>query len=278
LWEIFHSDGSVPDPSFDAYDAARFSPCGEALKSGDLIIGSSSGIDDIGQAGIGVVRPPIVAQNGRYVRTLTLFNQVAFDHIVTNRYFLRSELPDVPRPRPDRPVIEFPIGSVAVKSAWVDTADLPAGLVQRLHTRSVLLKRATGTGCTRTTVGLIGIHIAQKTLSRPQWIWSSFEQKDLVPPKWPDWPGAFVLNDGSGTPMPQQNPLSLSPLAPEPARAFNIVRDPAAPILTSTELTSFAYQHLLEGTPWQHYRLVVTQWPRLGGNTLTPIPASVDGR
>ena len=277
LWEIFHSDGSAPNPAFDAYDAARFSPCGDAPKSGDLIIGSSSGIDDIGQAGIGVLDPPIVAQNGRYVRTLTLFNQIAFDHIVTNRYFLRSELPPVPRPRPDRPVIEFPIGSVAVKSAWVDTTDLPAGLVERLHTRSVLLKRATGTGCTRITVGLIGIHIAQKTLSRPQWIWSSFEQKDLVPPKWPDWPGAFVLNDGSGTPMPQQNPLSLSPLAPEPARAFNIVRDPAAPILTSTELTSFAYQHLLEGTPWQHYRLVVTQWPRLEGNQITPIPASVDG-
>ena len=47
---------------------------------------------------------------------------------------------------------------------------------------------------------------------------------------------------------------------------FNVVRDAGAPILTATELTSFAYQRLLAGTPWQYYRLVVTQWPRLEGN------------
>ncbi len=87
-----------------------------------------------------------------------------------------------------------------------------------------------------------------------------------MPPKWADWPGAFVLNDGSGAPMPERNPLSLAPLAPEPVRPFNVVRASDAPILTSTELTNYAYQHLLAGTPWQYYRLVVTQWPRLEGN------------
>ena len=244
---------------------------------GDVVIGSASGIDDVGQAGIGVLDPPIVAQNGRYVRTLTLFNQIAFDHIVRNRFYLRSALPEVPRPRPERPVIEFPLGSVAVKAAWVDVTGLPARVVERLYTRPALVKRTTGGGCTRTTVGLVGLHIARKTASRPQWIWSSFEQKDLVPPKWPDWPGAYVLNDGTGAPMPDRSPLSLSPVAPEPVRPFNVVRDPGAPILTSTELTSFGYQHLLDGTPWQHYRLVVTQWPRVEGNQIAPIPASLDG-
>ena len=50
-----------------------------------------------------------------------------------------------------------------------------------------------------------------------------------------------------------------------------------APILTATELTSYGYQHLLAGTPWQYYRLIVTQWPRLEGNQADPIPARVDG-
>ena len=77
--------------------------------------------------------------------------------------------------------------------------------------------------------------------------------------------------------MPDRSPLSLSPVAPEPVQPFNVVRDPGAPILTSTELTSFGYQHLLGGTPWQHYRLVVTQWPRVEGNQIAPIPASLDG-
>jgi len=121
------------------------------------------------------------------------------------------------------------------------------------------------------------MHIAQKTPSRPQWIWSTFEQKELVPPKWADWPGAFVLHDGHGAAMPERNPLSLTPLAAEPAGPFNIERDAGAPILTATELTSFAYQDALKGTPWEYYRLVMTQWPRLEGNQTDPIPAAVDG-
>ena len=277
LWEIFHADGSAPAAAFNRYDAAAANPCGVTSRFGDVTIGSASGIDDIGQAGIGVLDPPIVAQNGRYVRTLTLFNQIAFDHIVRNRFFLRDALPPVPSPRPDRPVIDFPNGSVAVKSAWIDVTDLPPALVKRFYTRTALVKRAAGTGCARTTVGLIGLHIAQKTPSRPQWIWSSFEQVETVPPKWADWPGAFALNDATGAPMPEQNPLSLVPLAPEPVRPFNVVRDAGAPILTATELTSYAYRHRLAGTPWQYYRLIVTQWPRLEGNQADPIPLRVDG-
>jgi hypothetical protein len=196
---------------------------------------------------------------------------------VQHRYFRRSDLPAVPSPRPERPVIDFPLGSVAVKTAWIDVDGLPQALARRIYTRVALVKPATGGACTARTVGLIGMHIAQKTASRPQWIWSSFEQKDLVPPKWADWPGAFVLNDGSGTPMPAHNPLSLHALQPEPARPFNITRDGGAPILTGTELTSFGYQHALAGTAWAYYRLVVTQWPRLEGNQTDPIPPTVDG-
>ena len=126
-------------------------------------------------------------------------------------------------------------------------------------------------------MGLVGMHIAQKTPSRPQWIWSSFEQSDLVPPAWADSPGAYVLNDGRGRPMPESNPLSNVPLLPEPATPFNVWRNPGAPILTRTELTSFAYKRLLEGTPWRYYRLVLTQWPRVDGNQADPIPATLDG-
>jgi hypothetical protein len=278
LWEVFRRDGSAPEPAFDRYDTASNDLCGAAARFGDLIIGSYSGIDDIGQAAVGVLDPPLVAQNGRYVRTLTQYNQLAFDHIVGNRYYLRSALPPVPTPRPETPVIDFPMGSIAVKTAWVDVAGFPAALVKRLYTRPALVKRATGNGCVTTTMGLIGMHIAQKTASRPQWIWSSFEQNDMVPPSWPDSPGAFVLHNGTrGAGMPARNPLSLAPLAPEPATPFNVVRDAGAPILTRTELTSYAYQKLLEGTPFQFYRLVVTQWPRLEGNQVDPIPATVDG-
>ena len=178
--------------------------------------------------------PPIVAQNGRYVRTLTLFNQIAFDHIVGNRFYLRSELPAVPRPRPERPVIEFPMGSIAVKTAWVDVTGLPPALVARIYTRTGAREaRRPAAGARTTTIGLIGLHIAQKTPSRPQWIWSSFEQKDTVPPTWADSPGAFVLNDGTRRADARSGiRSSLAPLAPEPVTPFNVVRDAGAPILT----------------------------------------------
>src|SRR6185436_5567359 len=139
---------------FGKYDAAAYSPCAAAAKFGDIVIGSISGIDDIGQAGIGVLDPPIVAQNGRYVRTLTLFNQIAFDHIVKNRYYLRDALPVVPSPRPERPVLEFPIGSVAIKTAWIDVNGLAPVLLKRLYTRQAFVKRPGGDGCTTLTVGL----------------------------------------------------------------------------------------------------------------------------
>jgi hypothetical protein len=277
MTEVFHRDGSAPVRAFNTYDTPAGNPCGVQSKFGDLTLGSFSGIDDIGQSGIGMLDPPVVAQNGRYIRTLTFYNQLQFDHIVSNRFYLRSALPEVPRPRPDRPVMNFPMGSIAVKTAWIDITDLNPALAKRMYTRPALVKRATGTGCTPLTIGLIGMHIAVKTPTRPQWIWSSFEQKDAVPPAWPDNPDAFLLHDRSRTPMPEKNPLSLVPLAPEPVKPFNVARDPDAGILTRTDLSSFAYQKLLAGTPWQYYKLIVTQWPRLEGPQTDPIPVTVDG-
>jgi hypothetical protein len=277
MWEVFHGDGSAPDIAFDKYDAAEHNACAVTPKFGDLIIGSVSGIDDIGQAGIGALDPPLVAQNGRYVRTSTFFNQAQFDHIVGNGFFQRQNLPAVPSPRPERPVIEFPMGSIAVKTAWIDIADLSPAVVKRLYTRPAVVKHATGGGCSRITVGLVGLHIAQKTPTRPQWIWSSFEHEDNVPPARPNAPGVFTFNNGVRAPMIEKNPLSLVPLASEPAKPFNVERADSAPILTPTELTNYSYQHLLAGTPWQHYKLVMTQWPRLEGNQAAPVPASQDG-
>ena len=57
LWEIYHSDGSPPEAAYDRYDAAAHNPCGVAQEFGDITVGSASGIDDLGQAGIGMLDP-----------------------------------------------------------------------------------------------------------------------------------------------------------------------------------------------------------------------------
>jgi hypothetical protein len=277
LWELFHQDGSAPVSDFQAYDNAAHNACNVQPRFGDLVIASFSGIDDVGQAGAGELAGPLAAQNGRYVRYQTLYNQTAFDFIVRNRYYLRSNLPKVPSPRPVTPVMEFPAGSVVVKAAWLDMAGFPASQVQRYYTRSAIV-RDPGTGaCSRLTVGLVGLHIVQKTATRPQWIWSSYEQIDNVPPSRFGDPVKFTFHDAGKAGIPAENPLALVPLAPQPVTPFNVERPFFAKVHPRTELTNYQYQELLKSTVWQYYGIVVTQWPRMEGNQALPVPASQNG-
>jgi hypothetical protein len=276
LWEVFHQDGSAPG-DFQTYDKGVHNACNVQPRFGDLVLASFSGIADIGQAGNGELTAPLAAQNGRYVRYQTLYNQTAFDFIVRNRYYLRANLPKVPSPRPATPVMEFPMGSVIVKAAWLDMTGFSPEQVKRYYTRSAVLRVAGGDACERVTVGLVGLHIIQKTPSRPQWIWSSYEQIDNVPPSRFGDPVKFTFHDSGKSAMPATNPLSLEPLAREPVTPFNVERPFFAKVHPKTELTNYQYQELLKATVWQYYGIVTTQWPRLEGNQALPVPASLNG-
>ena len=277
LQEVFHEDGSEP-AAFNAYDPAKHNACSVATGFGDLVLASASGIDDIGQAGAGELAGPLVAQNGRYVRSQTLYNKIAYDYIVSHKLYLRSHLPGVPTPRPDLPVIQFPDGSVVVKAAWLNLDGFTAEQKARFYTRNAVVKDPSTGQCSRISMGLVGLHIVTKTRSRPQWNWSSFEQVDAVPPKQFGAPGRFIFNNGKkDDPMPAENPLTLVPLAPEPAKPFNVERSITAQIHPKTALMNMVYQRLLKGTPWENYQLVTTQWPRLEGDQATPVPATQGG-
>lgn len=277
MWEVFHEDGSAPAAEFAVYDKAANNACKVQPQFGEVVLASFSGIDDIGQAGAGELAGPLAAQNGKYVRYQTLYNKTAFEFLVRNRYYLRSNLPQVPSPRPTTPVIEFPTGSAVLKAAWVDMAGFPEEQVKRYYTRAATV-RDPGTGaCSRVTMGLVGLHIVQKTASRPQWIWSSFEQIDSVPPARFGERVKFTFHDGGKAPMPAENPLALVPLAAQPATPFNVERPFFAKVHPKTELTNYQYQELLKETIWQYYGIVVTQWPRLEGNQALPVPATLNG-
>ncbi len=276
LWEVFHNDGSAPS-GFNQYDSASLNACNAHSGFGDLIIGSKSGIDDIGQAGIGELMGPLVAQNGKYIRYQTLYNQIAYDYIVQNQLYLRSHLPPVPTPKPDLPVVQFPDGSIAIKAAWLDLDGFTAEQKARFYSRVAMVKDADTGKCSRIPMGLVGLHIVMKTPSRPQWIWSSFEQVDGVPPKQFGGTGKFTFNDGTKKPGPTENPLKLVPLARQPATPFNIDRSIMMPVHPKTELMNMVYQRLLHGTPWENYEIVTTQWPRLEGNQAAFVPATQGG-
>ena len=272
----FHEDGSAPTGNFNAYDPPAHNACKANTGFGGMVLGTFNGIDDIGQAGIGELTGPLVAQNGRYVRYQTLYNKIAYDYIASNQYYLRSKLPEVPSPRPPLPVIQFPYGSIAIKAAWLDLRGFPAAQRRKFYTRSAIVKDPNSGKCSSITVGLVGLHIVQKTPSRPQWIWSSFEQSDTIP-LFQGGVGKFIFNDGTPAPMPAENPLPLVPLPRQPAKPFNVLRARGAPVHEKTSMTNQRYHQLLAGTVWKYYNLVTTQWPLLTGNQAVPVPATQTG-
>lgn len=276
LWEVFPNDGSAPTAEFDDYEGAAQNACKATGGFGGVVLASFNGYDDIGQSGIGELTGPLAAQNGRYVRYQTLYNKIAYDYIVSHRYYLRKNLPEVPSPRPALPVMQFPVGSMAIKAAWLDLKGFPAAQRKRFYTRSAIVKDPNTGKCSSITVGLVGLHIVQKSASRPQWIWSSFEQTDSIP-LFQGGVGKFTFNDGTPAPMPAENPLTLVPLLRQPVKPFNVLRSRGAPIHERTSLTNQRYHQLLADTPWKYYDLVTTQWPLLTGNQAVPVPATQTG-
>jgi hypothetical protein len=277
LWEVFHHDGSPPTAGFDVWDAPAHNACGAKAGFGDAVIGSFSVLEDVAQFGPGELLGPLAAQNGRYVRTQTLYNRTAYDYISAKRLYLRSALPPVPSPRPAEPVLQFPDGSIVLKAAWLDMTGFTDAEKGRYYTRPVTVRDAGSGTCSVVTMGLAGLHIVQKTPSRPQWIWSTFEQVDLVPPARAGAPGRFALHNGAQDPAPAENPLVLLPLAKEPVKPFNVARASVSPVHPKTAFTNLMYERQLKGTVWANYQLVMTQWPRVTGEQSVPVPASVNG-
>jgi hypothetical protein len=274
LWEIFHRDGTPPSSgSFNDYEAAAQNACNSVPAFGDLVIASFSKFSDLGQADFGTLVGPIAAQNGKYVRYVTHYNQKEFDQIFAKQWFLRSNLPTIPGPiaSPPQP---FPDGSIDLKSAWMDLSGFSAAQKARYYTKTAMVLNPDTGRCAAVEMGLVGLHIVQKTPTRPQWIWSSFEQIDNVPPAESGSAG-LAFNNGNGTPMPPSNPLSLSPLAPQPVTPFNITRSALAPIHPNSAVTNARYRQLLQGTVWKNYQLTLTQWPIGSGSQ--PVPASQGG-
>ena len=196
---------------------------------------------------MGSLLPPLPAQNHTYVRYLTQFNEKSFQHI---RKVLAKD--------PHEPT-EFPTGSVNVKSAWVEITGGLNG--DNFHTVDGWIPSSDG-HCRKTSFGLVGLHIAQKTPSRKRWIWSTFEHiwnAPLFDPqcKAQEGPSVYTFNDQKCLPMPDKPQYENQPDSP-PKTVFNVVR-----YKNSSQAATDAnkqYEKLLPGV-WKNYELVMTQWP-----------------
>jgi hypothetical protein len=247
-WEVYHPS-KVSD--WGDYESQSDNPCSNA-PPGELVLASTSKYFDVNQAGVGGAKfPPLPARrNETYVRYLTQYNRVSFEYIVPTLAATSSS-------------IQFPNRSINIKSAWVEMKGLSPG---RFYTRFAWIPRA-GRNCEKTEVGLVGLHIVQKTKSRPHWIWSTFEQVDNAPDATacpnPTPGGPYTFNNGDcREPMPA-SPPDNAPDAP-PKEPFNVERKWHLINLKTVE-TNQAYQKLFRAqsakSKWQYYELVMTQWP-----------------
>ena len=169
-WETFQPDGAQPTAWSDMFAASM--PCPNA-KPGDFVLSSFTKFGNVGEAGIGSFTAVLIAQNGTFARYLAAYNEVEFTAIRANKWYLATNLPGNQAP-PTKPIV-FSSGALDVKSSWIDMTNIPDP--ERYHTRDAWLQDPISGKCgdKPVRVGLVGLHIVQKTPSRPQWIWSTFE-------------------------------------------------------------------------------------------------------
>jgi hypothetical protein len=127
---------------------------------------------------------PLIDQSGYYARYDIQMNYPAFNYINANQYYLASA-------QAKQSSFSFPVqqgstaGAIFIKSAWkvLQPAEINSG---RFHTAQAFLYTPNNSQVQQTcvgpvTVGLVGLHIVQKTANFPDFMWATFEQVDNTP-------------------------------------------------------------------------------------------------
>jgi hypothetical protein len=321
-WETFpppNSSNPPPAPLPWASFAGTANPCGSSVNVGwgDLALSSYTKFGNLGEAAFGAFFDGPIISSGfaqspaqqQYLRYQASYNKTEHDQILDNAWYLQSKLGNVTFCSNGATLDgkQCPAeNSVDLKAAWIDMASVPKALWPRYYVKTAWVldpTSSTNPKCTQRDMGLVGLHIVSKTKTRPQWIWSTFEQIDNVPVvtgATPTANTAFNLNDGKGGAMPGDNPYCVPqpgninvpcpngsqaamPADASQATRFNVTRlqrigtPPISGAPDNTPATNSAYQKLLAAaapnSPWQYYQLVMTQWPTPGSmpsNQATP--------
>jgi hypothetical protein len=278
-WETFQPHAVRPDRWGSYPDVAT--PCTNhpKINKGALVLASFSEFGNLKQqVDLTGVSNVLVAQNRTYVRYLAAYNEQVFDTIRSGRLYDANTLQQVNSPQRDAAVpagtIE-PEGALTVKSAWVELPEADDPPHRRIDSsrfyvrKDAWLQDPVSHYCRQATVALVGLHFVHKTSSRPQWIWTTFEQVDNAPENG-DHPGkAYTFNNGDPRmrmkDVPDANyriPLPAGTSGPGfPPKPYQVERlQRVQPVAEDTNRAWQTDLHKL-GSVWQYYKLVVTQWP-----------------
>lgn len=222
---------------------------------------------------------PLIDQNGHYAIFDILMNRQMFNYIMANHLNTKagqaanSDL-SIDFPAGDKSKSD--LGAFMLKVSWKILSDSEIH-AKNFHTvKALVLTPAipdeAAQKCLPETLGLIGFHAVHKTVSRPQWIWTSFEHvknvpdRDGVTAKKFNGPYNFYNANCNGC---TENATPPKPWDPDQALELKFRRDDSfkSQIVRETPLTDAAknmntiFQSMLKGTVWENYMLISTQWP-----------------
>ena len=205
---------------------------------------------------------PIWDQNGNIVRYEIRLNKPTVDYIVTNElYNIDGQIAF----SKEKKTVSFPSssigteGSIELKFAWkeiVEGKDFP----ERYFTKPAYVLTPDGS-LKKVTVALVGMHIATKTQSSPQWIWATFEHVDNLETDALTKIDGRYLKPSFYDPDCAICPVNLLPDSTKKLLKNQIQR--VLPIPVATQELNKQVQGILKSKNsfWQYYQLIGTQWP-----------------
>lgn len=116
---------------------------------------------------------PLVDQNGNLVWYEVKVNEVYYDYVVSNKYYDSRYQP--------KSGIEFPagandgpgVGAIRVKAAWMEVPNKADE--SRFYMTTALTFDEKSGKCESKRMGLVGLHVVQKTKTFPRWVWATFK-------------------------------------------------------------------------------------------------------
>ena len=224
-------------------------------------------------------------QNGNLIWYEIKTNYTEFDYIVSNKLYDVDAQKDFAQ----KNGIWLPNGSIEIKAAWrvIPEADYDRlknryKIITAMVPQKVEVKSKTDyvlEDFKETKLGLVGLHIIQKTPSMPQFHWATFEHEDLAPEtnikeSDVDW---LLYNPAKYNEPANQTPVVGKDSITTPVQ---VIKDPAAaPREDAIALNDFVKERIASLNPksvFQYYKLVDSQWPSsavadVDNNTFTPL-------
>jgi len=279
-WELFDQGNQRPTP-FDSYDVPVPPTCGTGTVPGagsmKTLVMTSKG-NSVLNDGVQAFSFPLVDTTKEYVMYEVRYARQPYDFMrgtdnnPSSWLYLAKNVPDSQITMPATTSTssggkENKLGSIMIKAAWRDMAAVPKDQWTRYYTVPAQVFDPTTQKCAATTVGLVGLHITQKLEQFPEWIWSTFEQVDVLAS---NQQSSLLAPCPATDPACQQNGYKNQPtstnLDPDqsarvPVQALRLNPIPTTPTGASTVDVNASFQSALAGTPWAYYQLVITQWP-----------------